>query len=236
MPDFPEASYNIDDEVIDIISTRDTLGGSPRLDGHRIAVYHILDFYRAGFGIKDIAGKKIYPHLSEEQVRAALHFAVDFPEAVERSSKPRDTPLHIDVSFDSRRGGPRLSVFDRDADEPGAIATATIDIDDLPDGYSERDLHAAWAWMFEQGDRSDSDGSDDRATIEERQHLLDDEENLEDINNLLDDLDDPTDLDDARARVRRLLEPYQDRDDLSPEMEAKLQGYCNALAVLGGEV
>ena len=92
MIEFPEASYNIDDEVIDIVSTPDTLGGAPRLDGHRIAVYHILSFYRTGYSVEDIAGGEIYPHLSEAQVRAVLHYAVDYSEAVERSSN-RVTPL-----------------------------------------------------------------------------------------------------------------------------------------------
>lgn len=164
MPEFPEASYNIDDEVIDIISTQDTLGGSPRLDGHRIAVYHILSFYRTDHSIEDIAGEDVYPHLSEEQVRAALHYAVDYPKVVERSSKPRDTPLKLDVSFDTREGGPTLAVFDLSDDETGPIAEANISIDDLSDEYSDRDLHAAWAWMFEQDDRPDqSDALNDHS-------------------------------------------------------------------------
>lgn len=204
MPEYPEASYNIDDTIIDIVSTPGTLSGAPRLDGHRIAVYHILSFYRAGYNVADIAGEEIYPHLSEAGVRAALHYAADHDTAVERSSKPRDTPLHMDVSFDSRRGGPRLSIFCLNHDEPGAIATATIGIDDLPDGYDEQDLHAAWAWMHSAGDRpNQSDTSDD--------------------------------LEEAKQRIRRLLDPYRDRDDLSSEQAAKVQGVRNALAILGDD-
>ena len=152
MTDFPQQTYTIDDEPIDIVSTPDTLGGAPRLEGHRIAVYHILSFYRNGYSVEDIAGDEIYPHLSEAKVRAALHYAVDFSEAVERSSKPRDTPLMLSTSYDTQAGGPTLSVFDRTADEPGAIAEVTLSIDDLPDGYSEQDLHAAWCWIHEAGD------------------------------------------------------------------------------------
>jgi hypothetical protein len=46
--------------------------------------------------------------------------------------------------------------------------------------------------------------------------------------------DAPNDLDEARERVRRLLDPYRDRTDLTDEQEAKLQGVRNALAVIGG--
>lgn len=165
MSDYPEASYNIDDEIIDIVSTPDTLGGAPRLDGHRIAVYHILSFYRAGYSVKDITGNEIYPHLSDAQVRAALHYAIDYSEAVERSSKPRDTPLIMDVSFNTKRGGPTLSIFARDSNESGAIAQVTLSIDDLPDRYDEQALHAAWAWMHEppedDGLETVSSGQDD---------------------------------------------------------------------------
>jgi uncharacterized protein (DUF433 family) len=204
MPEFPEASYNIDDEVIDIVSTPSTLGGAPRLDGHRIAVYHIVAFYHNGHSIADITGDDVYPHLSQPQVKGALHYAIDYPEAVKRSSKPRDTPLHMDVSFDSKQGGPRLSVFDRAANEPGPIAQVTLGIDDLPNGYSVQDLHAAWAWMHEAGDRPVSSNTSDG-------------------------------LEEVKQRLRRLLDPSRDRDDLSPEMEAKLQGVRNALAVIDGE-
>jgi uncharacterized protein (DUF433 family) len=143
MPELPEESYSIDDEIIDIVSTPDTIGGAPRLDGHRIAVYHILSHYRTGDSVADIAGESVYPHLTEAQVRAALHYAIDHPTAVERSSKPRDTPLKLDVSYNSREAGPTLSVFDIGSDAPGTIAETTISIDDLPDGYDEQDLHAA---------------------------------------------------------------------------------------------
>jgi uncharacterized protein (DUF433 family) len=204
MPDYPEEVYSFDGDIIDIVSTPDTLGGAPRLDGHRIAVYHILSFYRNSYSIEDIAGDEIYPHLSESQVRAALHYAVDYSEAVERSSKPRDTPLIMDVSFNTKRGGPTLSIFARDSNEPGAIAEVTLSIEDLPEGYDEQDLHAAWAWMHEQGDRPAQ-------------------------------FDTPDNLEEAKQRLRRLLDPYRDRSDLSPEMEAKVQGYSNALAVLSGE-
>jgi len=47
--------------------------------------------------------------------------------------------------------------------------------------------------------------------------------------------DAPNNLDEARARIRRLIDPYRDRDDLTDEQAAKVQAWRDALAVIGGE-
>lgn len=103
--------------------------------------------------MEDIISADVYPSLSVAEVRAALHYSIDHPNAVKRSLQPRDTSMKLDVSFSTREGGPTLSVFDLSSDDPGAIAKTTISVDDLPDGYDEQDLHVAWEWMFETRDR-----------------------------------------------------------------------------------
>lgn len=56
---------------VDIVSTKNTLGGSPRIDGTRIGVYHL----RPEAEDKDIEGAlNKYPHLTEDQVKAAFRF------------------------------------------------------------------------------------------------------------------------------------------------------------------
>lgn len=152
---YSEDNYVIDDEVIDIVSTPGALGGAPRLDGHRIAVYHILSHYRTGSSVEEIVGDEVYPQLREAQVRAALHYAIDYPDAVEQSSQPRETPLMLVTSYNTQVGGVVLSVLDMDSDESGTIADATISADDLSDRYSDQDLHAAWSWMYESRVRDD---------------------------------------------------------------------------------
>lgn len=69
------------------------------------AVHQILSLYRAGYSVVEIAEDETCFQLSETQVRAALHYTADHGAAVERSSKPRDTPLRVDVSFDGKEGG-----------------------------------------------------------------------------------------------------------------------------------
>ncbi len=145
MTDYPEESYSIDNDIINIVSTPGMLGGVPRIDGQKIAVYQILSLYRAGYSVVGIAEYETFSQLSETQVRAALHYAADHGAAVERSSKPRDTSLRIDVPFDSEQRGPKLAVFDIERDEPGAIEEVALGIDDLPSRYTAQDLYAAWS-------------------------------------------------------------------------------------------
>lgn len=65
---------------IRIVSTPDTLGGVPRIDGHRIGVQHLSRF--ADDGDVD-AALSAYPWLSEAQVKAAFEYYEDHPEEME---------------------------------------------------------------------------------------------------------------------------------------------------------
>lgn len=47
--------------------------------------------------------------------------------------------------------------------------------------------------------------------------------------------DEPDDIEEARERIRKLIDPHRGRDDLSAEQVAKVQAYRNALAVIGGD-
>lgn len=56
---------------VDIVSTKNTLGGSPRIEDTRIGVYHLLSEAKN----TDVeAALNKYPHLTENQVRAAFRF------------------------------------------------------------------------------------------------------------------------------------------------------------------
>lgn len=59
-----------------IVMTEDTLGGKPRVEGHRIGVNHIYHSYQRYESIEKIA-EDVYPSLSEEEVEQALRFFRD---------------------------------------------------------------------------------------------------------------------------------------------------------------
>jgi uncharacterized protein (DUF433 family)/ribosomal protein L32 len=65
------------------------LGGEPRLEGHRIGVFHIWTKYRQGKTSEEIADE-VYPHLRHEQVETAIEYAKTHPDrmaAIERERK-----------------------------------------------------------------------------------------------------------------------------------------------------
>ncbi len=68
-----------------IVKTPGTLSGRPRIDGHRIAVSDVwLAYLRA---LEDLAVPMIlrdYPHLTEEEVREALHYAYTHMKEIEQ--------------------------------------------------------------------------------------------------------------------------------------------------------
>ena len=56
-----------------IVSTPGCLGGKPRIDGTRISVELILEMFSLGYTMEDIL--EAYPHITQEQVFAALAYA-----------------------------------------------------------------------------------------------------------------------------------------------------------------
>ncbi len=56
-----------------IVSTPGTLGGRPRIAGHRIGVHNIAIFARMGYSADDIVEIK-YTHLTLAEVHAALAY------------------------------------------------------------------------------------------------------------------------------------------------------------------
>lgn len=59
-----------------IVSNPGILNGKPCIKGTRISVQIILEWIASGASIKDIITK--YPHLSEEGVKEAIHYAAKF--------------------------------------------------------------------------------------------------------------------------------------------------------------
>jgi uncharacterized protein (DUF433 family) len=61
-----------------IVKTPEVCFGKPRIDGTRISVDLIDRIARSGRTVDEIL--EMYPHLSGEQIRAALKYAEDHPE------------------------------------------------------------------------------------------------------------------------------------------------------------
>ena len=55
-----------------MVSTPETLGGKPRVRGHRVAVHRIAGWWRLGLAIEEIAEK--HPALSPAEIHAALAY------------------------------------------------------------------------------------------------------------------------------------------------------------------
>jgi uncharacterized protein (DUF433 family) len=51
------------------------LGGKPVIKGTRISVELVLEYFAEGGTVEDVI--KAYPHISEDQVKAAITFAHD---------------------------------------------------------------------------------------------------------------------------------------------------------------
>jgi len=58
-----------------VISDPETMGGVPIIRGTRVPVYVIIENIEAGHTVEDIL--KDYPTLTEESIRAALHYAAE---------------------------------------------------------------------------------------------------------------------------------------------------------------
>ena len=57
--------------------------GKPRFRGTRMPVYIVLDLLEAGVKPETITGKKYYPELTKNHIRAALQFAANFARNLE---------------------------------------------------------------------------------------------------------------------------------------------------------
>lgn len=68
--------------IIDYISCDSAVcGGDPVFKGTRIPIYLVLDLLEGGVGIPEIRSR-YYPQLSEEAIKAAVHYA---SEIIKRS-------------------------------------------------------------------------------------------------------------------------------------------------------
>lgn len=60
--------------------SEDKLGGAPHISGHRIAVHHIVREFRDRDRDITAIAEEVYPHLSEDEVREAIVWALDNDE------------------------------------------------------------------------------------------------------------------------------------------------------------
>lgn len=72
-----------------IVANPEILVGKPTIKGTRISVELVLDCFASGWSYDDILAS--YPHLSREQIQAAVAFAAELfkasrPEAVRKAS------------------------------------------------------------------------------------------------------------------------------------------------------
>lgn len=63
----------------DIVATPDVYDGAPRIDGTRMPVASVLSVLLSREGFRFV--RRSYSHLSDEQIAAALRFALDAVEA-----------------------------------------------------------------------------------------------------------------------------------------------------------
>ncbi len=57
--------------------------GKPRFRGTRLPVYIVLELLESGLNPAQIAGKKYYPELTRNHIRAALQFAALYAKNLE---------------------------------------------------------------------------------------------------------------------------------------------------------
>ena len=55
----------------------ETCHGQPCFAGTRIPVWTLLELLEAGISTAEITSKKYFPQLTEEHIRAALHYAAE---------------------------------------------------------------------------------------------------------------------------------------------------------------
>lgn len=77
-----------------IVSTSDVLGGDPRIEGHRIGVYHVYERYVGGDETPEAIASSY--EISVAEVHAALAYAFDNPGEM-RDIEARNRELYEDV-------------------------------------------------------------------------------------------------------------------------------------------
>ena len=82
----------------EIVMDGDTLGGKPRLAGHRIGVDHIGTKIRMGEHTIESVAEDVYPHLDVEQVAAALDYYDDHPVLMDHIRERGEFISHIGTS------------------------------------------------------------------------------------------------------------------------------------------
>lgn len=76
-----------------IVETKE-LGGLPHIEGHRIGIHHIVSAWTDDdYTIEEIADR-VYPKLTEGQVREALIYAFDHKEQFEKLMEKREGVKH----------------------------------------------------------------------------------------------------------------------------------------------
>lgn len=66
-----------------IVTTENTLGGKPRIDGTRVGVHHVAPYVLEDkYTVSEVA-HLIYDHLSEADVLAALRYYLNHTEEIE---------------------------------------------------------------------------------------------------------------------------------------------------------
>lgn len=58
--------------MVAIVNTKGVVGGKPRISGTRMSVDIIGSYLACGYGVREI--ERDYPHLSHDQIKAALSY------------------------------------------------------------------------------------------------------------------------------------------------------------------
>lgn len=65
-----------------IVRTPGTLGGNPRLDGHRIGVHHVMSHFRI-YGSLELVQSEVWDYLTIEQLQAAMDYYTEHTEEID---------------------------------------------------------------------------------------------------------------------------------------------------------
>lgn len=63
--------------------TEGVLGGTPRISGHRIGVYDIVELVLEGeYSVRDVV-REVYPQLTDDEAHAAIEYYYHHPEEID---------------------------------------------------------------------------------------------------------------------------------------------------------
>lgn len=156
----------------------------------------------------------------------------DEDDSFDEHRERADSDYRLVFSFDDSQGMLDLLVFDLDeAGPPVDRCTVGADLD----GEA---LEQAAADLLGDDDYEESEKSAHEMVRDFRDSLAPPDSRPDehvDCDDAIISGDASVDLDEARERIRKLIDLYRDRGDLTDEETGRIRGYRNALRLIGGD-